>query len=107
MNAGAGHAVMVGLGFQHPHDHLGMLALAPGRRAVFAIAGHVEHRAEFFHLLQRFQDQLFTAGEMLAGGDHREGFFAGEQGGVGVYRSGHGMIPSWFSPSPARGRGSG
>jgi hypothetical protein len=47
VDARAGHAVMVGVGLQHPHDHLGVLLLAPGRGAVLAVAGDVEHRPSF------------------------------------------------------------
>ena len=89
MDACARHAEMVGLGLQYARDHLGVLAFTAGRRAVFAIAGHVEYRPQLLHDFQGFQDQLLTAGEMFAGGNYRERLLAGEQGGIGMNRVGH------------------
>ena len=69
---------------EHAHDHLGVLLLLARLRAVLAVAGDVEDRPELVLQLQRLDDQLLAAGEVLAGGDHRERLLALEQGLVGM-----------------------
>src|SRR4051812_45723346 len=72
-------------------DHLRVLALAPGRRAVLAVAGHVEDRAELRLELEGLGDELFVPGEVLARRDHRERPLPLEQGCVWVERLRHGV----------------
>ena len=65
-------------------DHPRVLGLGAGAGAVLAVAGDVEHRAEFLLQLERLHHQLLGTGVVVDGGQGGEGLFAGEQdlGGV-------------------------
>src|SRR5581483_2427086 len=74
---------------EHAHDHLGVLALAPGRGAVLAVAGDVEDRAELVLDLERLGDEVLVPREVLARRDGGKRPLPREQGRVGVERLGH------------------
>ena len=61
-----------------------LLGFGTGLGAVLAVAGEVEHRAEFLLQLQRLQHQLLGAGVVVHGGQGGEGLLAGEQNLVRV-----------------------
>ena len=73
--------------------HARVLGLGPRARAVLAVAGDVEHRAELLLQLERLEHQLLGAGVVVDGGEGGEGFFAGEQDLGGVKR--HGGLLGW------------
>jgi hypothetical protein len=69
---------------EHAHDHFRVLLLLARLCAVLAVAGDVEDRPELVLQLERLDDQLLAAGEVLAGGDDRKRLLALEQGLVGM-----------------------
>ena len=84
VDAHPGHAQLVRRRAEHAHDHFGVLLFLPGLGAVLTVARDVEDRPEPVLQLERLDDQLLAAGEMLAGRNDRERFFAPEQGLVGM-----------------------
>ena len=58
--------VLVGRRVEQAHDHLGVFLFLAGLRAVFAVAGDVENRAELVLQPKRLGDQFLAAGKVLA-----------------------------------------
>ncbi len=97
VDAHARHALLVGVRAEHVRHHLGVLALAAGRRAVLEVHGDVE-RAELLLELERLADQLLGAGEVLTRRNHWKRAFAREQG---LLRMAHGAFDHKSRPWPA------
>jgi hypothetical protein len=92
VDANAGHPVRVGGRVEQAHDHFRVLLLPPGRRAVLAITGDVEDRAELGLQRQRLRDELLAPGEVLARRDHGERLLALEERLAGMDELGHGSL---------------
>src|SRR6185503_11476662 len=90
VDARARHPERIARGVEHVHHHPRVLLLAPRLGSVLAIAGHVEDAPRLRLQLERLADGLLAAREVLARGDRREGFLAGEEG-VALMRGGGGQ----------------
>jgi len=70
VDADADAAEPVGGRRDHRGDHLGVLALAPDRCAVFAVGGDVENRADLRLVGQRLEQEALVAGVVVAHRQH-------------------------------------
>ena len=73
--------------------HLGVLFFGTGRRTVLAVHSDFEGAAHLFLELERLENPVFGAGEVLAGRDYRKRLAALEESLVGM---------TWHNTDPAQ-----